>query len=133
MNAKAGITILILILGVGGAISFNELTRSTDTGAVVIVEGQEPNVMAYNAATGEEFEVMQYFYAVETYDEVLVPLVYASEFITTEDKDRFVVVSETVLSQMEWSEIDKGVEMVMLHVNKNREFPVWIEVIRVSD
>jgi len=132
MSTKTGLTILLLVLSVGGAISYNEINKTSSTDTIVIAEGEEPNVIAIDAA-GEEFEVMQYFYAVETYDKILVPLVYASEVITPEDKDQFIVVSETVLSQIEYDEIEKGVDMILLHVNKNREHAVWIEVIRVAD
>ena len=93
---------------------------------------EEPDVFVVDSE-GEEIVMQKYFYAVETYDGELVPLIYVSEIITEEDKDHFILISETVFSQMEYSDADKAAAMVMEHTNRNRSFPVWIEVIRVSE
>ena len=129
MKAKA--IFLAVFLGIGGMISYDQMTNSDNTYDVAVV-GEEPNVYAVNSEA-EAVELMSYFYAVETHDKVLVPLVYVSEVITEDDIDQFIVLSETVLPQMNYDEIEDGLDIVMTHANRNREYPVFIEVIRVSE
>jgi hypothetical protein len=62
-----------------------------------------------------------------------VPFVYLSEIITEADIDQFVLLTDTIIPQMEYNEIEKGVEMIMLHANRNREHAVYVEVIRVTE
>lgn len=124
---KAKLAFLVVFLGIGGAISYSQVTGEK-TDAVIV---EEPQVAA-RTADGEEIEVEQYFYAVESHDGILVPLVFVAETITDEDKEQLISLCETVFSQMNADELDKGAEMVMLHANRNREKPVWVEVIRMS-
>jgi len=130
MNSKAALTILLLFLGVGGAVSYHQVATSGDTGAVVMREG---NDYAVNYEAETVIEVEMYYYAAETYDKVLVPLAFASEQITDDDVEQFCMLTDTIFPQIEYAEIEKGVEMIMLHINKNRDRPVWVEVIRVAD
>jgi len=129
MNSKAALTILLLFLGVGGAVSYHQVATSGDTGAVVMREG---NDYAVNYEAETVIEVEMYYYAAETYDKVLVPLAFASERITNDDIERFVLITETVFPQIEYEEADKGVEIMMLHLNREGGMPVWVEVIRVG-
>ena len=131
MKSKAALTILLLFLGVGGAISYSEVAMRGDTGAVVVME--EGRDYAVNAEAETVIEVEMYYYAAETYDKVLVPLAFASEQITDDDVEQFCMLTDTIFPQIEYAEIEKGVEMIMLHINKNRDMPVWVEVIRVAD
>ena len=125
---KAKLIFLTVFLTVGGAISYSQMNENSEDTVVVT---EEPQVKA-RAADGTEVEVEQYFYAVESHDGALIPLVFVAEEITEEDKEQLISLSETVFSQMDADELDKAAEMVMLHANRNREKPVWCEVIRMS-
>ena len=124
--AKAKLIYLAVFLGLGGLISYNQVTKEGSHVAVVVEEVQV-------AAKETEVQIDSYFYACETYDGVLVPFVYLSEVITQEDTEQFKLLTDTIIPQIEYSEIEKGVEMIMIHANKNRERAVYIEVIRVTE
>lgn len=125
--AKAKLIYLAVFLGLGGLISYNQVTKEGSHVAVVVEE--EVQVAAQEA----EVQIDSYFYACETYDNVLVPFVYLSTVITDEDIEQFKLLTDTIIPQIEYSEIEKGVEMIMIHANKNRERAVYIEVIRVTE
>lgn len=129
MNKYGILAVLALFIWLAGDMIYDNVAGETRDVAVL---REEPNVYAVDD-NGEEIEVVSYFYAVETYDKVLVPLVYVSEVITDEDIEQFITLSETIISQMDFDEIERGVDMVMLNANRNRQYPVFIEVIRVTE
>jgi hypothetical protein len=123
--AKAKLIYLAAFLALGGYISYGQIQKEGSHTVVV----EEVQVAAQEA----EVQIDSYFYACETYDGVLVPFVYLSEIITEADIDQFVLLTDTIIPQMEYNEIEKGVEMIMLHANRNREHAVYVEVIRVTE
>ena len=127
--AKAKLIYLAVFLGLGGLISYNQVTKEEGSHVAVVVE-EEVQVAAKEA---EPVQIDSYFYACETYDKVLVPFVYLSSVITDEDIEQFKLLTDTIIPQIEYSEIEKGVEMIMIHANKNRERAVYVEVIRVTE
>lgn len=120
----------IFLVGFLTAVAAVAYSQISDYGDAIVVQ-EEPQVEG--EMDNEEMEVEQYFTAVKTHDDVLIPLVFVAEVITDEDREQFVSLSETVFSQMDADQADKGAEMVMLHINRNREKPVWVEVIRVTE
>jgi hypothetical protein len=124
---KAKLIYLAAFLGLGGIISYNQINSKEGAHVAVVVE--EVQVAAQEA----EVQLMSHYYAAETYDGVLVPFVFVSEVITEKDIEQFKMLTDTVIPQMEYNEIEKGVDMLILHANKNREYPVYIEVIRVTE
>lgn len=123
--AKVKLIYLAAFLALGGYISYGQIQKEGSHTVVV----EEVQVAAQEA----EVQIDSYFYACETYDGVLVPFVYLSEIITEADIDQFVLLTDTIIPQMEYNEIEKGVEMIMLHANRNREHAVYVEVIRVTE
>lgn len=132
-NKYGALAILAAFLFVGGAISYNQVSNEND--AQVVAEPMQSENRAYMVSkdTQEVVEVDMYYYAAETHDGILVPLAFASQVITDEDEDQFVLLTETIFPQLDYAEIDKGTEMLMLHINRNRTLPVFVEVIRVSE
>lgn len=128
-NKYGALAVLALFLCVGGAISYDNITNGESSDVYVTTE--EPT-QAYMVSDEGEVEVDMYYYAAETYDGILVPLAFASEIITEEDEDQFALLTDTIFPQIEYAEADKGAEMLMLHINRNRTVPVFVEVIRVS-
>lgn len=128
---KAKVIFLVVFLGIGGTISYHQMAKQDRTFDAAVAT-EEPQVFA-SSKDGDEVRVEQYFYAVETYDKVLVPLVYVSEVLREEDVDRLIFLSETTFSQMNAKDADAAVDIIMEFANRDRIHPVWIEVIRVSE
>ncbi len=133
MNRYGALAILALFLAVGGAISYDNITDGGNNDTYVAVEEPIGRTYMVDQDTQEEIDVQMYYYAAETYDGILVPLAFASELITEDDREQFMLLTDTIFPQIESTEIDKGAEMLMLHINKNRTLPVFVEVIRVSE
>ena len=131
VNKYGALAVLALFLCVGGAISYDNITNEND--AQVVAELPQSESRAYMVSDEGEVEIDMYYYAAETYDGVLIPLAFASEIITDEDEDQFALLTDTIFPQIESTEIDKGAEMLMIHINRNRTVPVFVEVIRVSE
>jgi len=134
MNRYGALSVLALFLALGGNIVYSNISKQhNDTIVVTELPQSENRAYMVSKDTQETIEVDMYYYAAETHDGVLIPLAFASQVITDEDEDQFVLLTETIFPQIDFDEIDKGTEMLMLHINKNRTLPVYVEVIRVSD
>ena len=133
MSSKAPLILLALILGLGGIISYNQINKEAITDTIVVADPPPASSKAYMTQGPENTVVDVYYYAIETSDEVLVPLIFASEVLTSKDKDMLAGTADAYLAHYALADIDDGVDHLMTEINTKRKFPVYIEVIRITE